>query len=125
MTINYKELVLHQGTDFSIELDVVNEYGEPYDLDAYDFVCVARPSYYSERRPLEFNIEKIDKETGTIKMSVEHSSTEHLVNPKLVYTLYSKNIENMSIFAHSNRTNKLITLLNKLLTEKYSFLWKH
>lgn len=93
MTINYKELVLHQGTDFSIELDVVNEYGEPYDLDAYDFFCVARPSYYSERRPLEFNIEKVDKETGTIKMSVEHSNTEHLVNPKLVYTLYSKNIE--------------------------------
>ena len=85
MPAGYSDLYLEQGTTFTTNLTLDDNYGNPYNLNGFSIKSQARRSYYSANATVTFTSSIYDAANGIIQLSANAATTSNIPAGKLVY----------------------------------------
>jgi len=84
----YQDLYLDKGTDFSEQINLTDDYGNPYNLNYFTVNSLARTSYITSNVALSFVSTISDAANGVITLSANSAITSNIVPNnvgKLIY----------------------------------------
>lgn len=76
-------IVIDQGSDFSTEIDVLDEAGEPVDLTGYTGAAQMR-KHYTSSTATDFNV-SINAVAGTVTLSMNAATSSTVTPGRYVY----------------------------------------
>jgi hypothetical protein len=79
-------LVLEQGTDYSVDFTITNEDGTPLNLTGYGSSCVMR-KHYGATTSYPFNVSFVNRLTGQIRISMGSSTSAAASDGRYVYDI--------------------------------------
>ena len=94
MPAGYSDLYLEQGTTFTTNLTLDDNYGNPYNLSGFTIKSQARRSYYSANATITFTSSIYDGANGIIQLSANAATTANVPAGKLVYDVLIKDTAN-------------------------------
>jgi hypothetical protein len=94
MPAGYSDLYLEQGTTFTTNLTLDDNYGNPYNLSGFTIKSQARRSYYSANATITFTSSIYDAANGIIQLSANAATTANVPAGKLVYDVLIKDTAN-------------------------------
>ena len=85
----YSDIYINQGEDFTTQITLYDDYGNPYNLSGFSVASQAKKSYYTQNTAIVFNATVYDAANGIIQLNANNSITANLdARQKLVYDVY-------------------------------------
>ena len=89
MSSGYQDLNINQGEDFSTQITLYDDYGNPYNLTGFTVASKAKKSYYTANASITFTSSVYNANNGIIQLSANNAATANLdARQKLVYDVY-------------------------------------
>jgi hypothetical protein len=85
MAAGYSDQYLEQGSTFSSQLTLTDDYGSPYNLTNFTVRGRAKKSYTTANVAFNFSTEITNANTGLITLSVDAPTTANIPYGKYVY----------------------------------------
>lgn len=85
MPAAYQDLNLEQGTTFTEQITLTDQYGASYNLYNFSIASQARKSYFSANASIIFNASVYDAPNGIIQLTVDAPTLANVSAGKYVY----------------------------------------
>jgi len=85
MAAGYSDQYLEQGSTFSSQLALTDDYGSPYNLIGFTVISRAKKSYMTANVAFNFTTAITDAKNGIITLSLDAPTTANIPYGKYVY----------------------------------------
>lgn len=85
MSAAYQNIYLEQGTTFTTDITLNDDFGAPYNLNGFTAQSQARRSYYSANASITFTTSIPYANSGVVRLTADANTTANLIPGKLVY----------------------------------------
>ena len=82
---SYADQTLDQGSNFTEQLTLSDDYGVPYNLTGFTLLSAAKKSYYTSNVAINFTVTLTDANNGIVTLSANAATTANVPAGKLVY----------------------------------------
>lgn len=95
MAAGYSDQYLEQGSTFSSQLTLTDDYGSPYNLTGFTITGRAKKSYTTANVAFNFTTTISNANNGIIILSMDAPTTANIPYGKYVYDVISTSPSNM------------------------------
>ena len=85
MAAAYQDLYLEQGTTYTEQITLTDQYGAPYNLLNFTINSQGRKSYFSANASIIFSTSVADANNGIIQLSLDAPTSSNVYPGKYVY----------------------------------------
>jgi len=94
MAAGYSDQYLDQGSTFTTQLTLTDNYGNAYNLSGFSVASQAKQSYISPNVAINFSTTVLDAATGVIGLSLDAANSSNVPAGTLVYDVVVKDSSN-------------------------------
>lgn len=92
----YSDIVINQGTDFSMNVDLAADDGTPINVANCIFTSKIRKSYYSTNVTANIVVTTLDAPNGNLVLSLDVANTSNIEQGRYLYDLKMKDASNVT-----------------------------
>jgi hypothetical protein len=96
MAAGYVDQYMEQGSTFSTQLNLTDDYGSPYNLSNFTVYSSAKKSYTTSNVAMTFTTTITDVNNGIVTLSLDAPTTANVPYGKYVYDVILKDQYNVT-----------------------------